>query len=457
MTQTYESNLDASALDATLPEDVELAANAAAHEMCALLYREPHLWGEVTIGADHVPAFWRPSFVALRRLHERGAEPTRALVADELLALTGRYDGIGDRRIDHLAQRIGIAANLPEYQRVIRRAADRDRLGRLVQEIRTLVNRGDTDAAWAALNQATAETPDGRERRTLKEILWTVMEQLESPVKPVATGIPLLDHMLAGGIRPGEVMVIGARPGVGKSALALQVILHVLDSVGPVSVWSLEMSREQWIRRALATLALVNSRNFRTGRFAEEEHQRILQATAVLHKLPLDFADTMDTTPGAWRMEASRAVRKHGAKLLVIDYLQLMQPPPGAWSRENEVGTISRTVKLAALELDVPIILLAQLNREAQDRPPTLRNLRESGAVEQDADVVLFIHRDLDPETGRHDDDGMLILAKQRDGETGVVPIHYDGPHYRFTELTTMQPPPDQSRRRGRTVPYADD
>lgn len=451
------NNLAESLVDSTLPEDTELAANAAAHELCAVLSREPHRWPDVRISAEHIPPLWRESFIVLRRLHERGVEPTAALMADELVRLTGYCDGIGDRRIRHLwGISTGSSANLAEYQRVLRRVADQERLGRLIRELGPLVARGKTDEAWTTINRTLAESPGEREGRALKAVMQSVFERLEQPPEAVPLGLATLDYMLAGGLRGGEVMVLGARPGVGKSALALQVILHVAEHVGPAAIWTLEMSQEQWVRRALAALSLVNSRKFRTGKFEDAEYVRIAQAAGVLDRMPLYFADTMDTTPEAWRLEASQAVRRDAARLLVIDYLQLMQPPAGSWSRENEVAAISRTVKRTAIDLNVPVLLLAQLNREAQDRPPTLRNLRESGAVEQDADAVMFIHRDLDQDTGTHKDKGMLILAKQRDGETGIVPINFDGAYYQFTEITDREPPPDLDNRHRKAAPYAD-
>lgn len=430
-----------------LPDDDWLTANAATKELLSVLYKNPAQWSNVWVGLDEIPDGWRPVFVALRNLHQRGVELTRSVLADELKKLTGYVDGISDIRMTGLLYGGGSVRNLDEYQRIIREAAELERLILLRHDIDGFIRRREVRAGWTRVAQSLTETPEQRERRAMSEVLWSVFEKLDKPDPVVPTGFEPLDRKLAGGLRGGEVFVLAARPGVGKSALALQFLLHMAEQAGPVTLWSLEMAPEQWIRRALSFRAVVNSQKFRTSNLDADEYPRVAEAAHWLNNLPVHFADTTDTTPDGWRMEAMRAVREDGAKVLCVDYLQLLQAPPGAWSRENEVSTITRTVKLTALQLDVPVILLAQLNREAQDRAPTLRNLRESGAIEQDADAVCFIHRDIDMETGVLKNDGMLILAKQRDGETGVIPISYESDHYRFIHRLPNEPREDRTRR----------
>lgn len=425
------SNWDES--DQQLPSDDLAIAGTAANELLILLFREPSLWSGVRLTAADMPTLDSERiFTVLQRLHREGVTPTKSIVADELKKLDPSVQGPGDWRIQRLAHGTAARENLDSYQRIIRRAAELQRLRALRSELDELIGRGDTSAAYAALHRSLAEVPDQGKRRSMREVLARVMEEIDQPTPPVPFGLGPLDGLLAGGIRPGEVFVLAARPSVGKSAFAGQVILHVAQEVGPVALWTLEMSPEQWVRRALSQRAHIGSKRIRTGRLLEDDFPRLAHAAAFLNNLPVKFADTSDTTPEAWALEASRLVREEGVKLLVVDYLGLLDPPRGAWSRENEVARHSRMIKKTALQLGVPALVLHQLNRDADDRPPTMRHLRESGAIEQDADQIGFIHRDRNQETTLLEEDGLLILAKQRDGETGVIPISFDAAHYRF-------------------------
>lgn len=457
MTTTSENSLTASLENGSSPDVGDLTASTAANELCTLLYQRPDLWGEVRLSAADMPNTETAQvFTALQRLHQRGAEPTKSLLVNEIAAVAGRKGAVSDWRLNVVVHGKPKPANLAEYQRIIRRAADLNRLRVVQRELDECIANEDPSAAWAALNRALASPPEQEPRRTVKDVLWRVIQSMESPVPPVPLGFTPLDAKMAGGLRPGQVMVLAARPGVGKSALALQFILNVAGRGDPVALWSLEMSPEQWIRRALSFEALVDSKRILTGELNDDEYSRVAWASGRINDAKLIFADITDTTPDGWRLEATRCVREYGSRLLVVDYLQLMQSPRGAWSRENEVATMSRTVKQTALSLGVPVLMLAQLNREAQDKTPTLRNLRESGAVEQDADMVCFIHRDLNAETGTYNDEGLLILAKQRDGETGAIPVRYERSHYRFIAMTDDEPPADMVRSNNRRWPYDD-
>ena len=271
-----------------------------------------------------------------------------------------------------------------------------------------------------------------------KELPWPdvfklaveVMDEAFLPAQFLPTGINPLDELLDGGLRGGEVMVLAARPRVGKSALALQIVMHVAVEGLSVGLWSLEMRDRAWIRRAIAGLATVNNRMLRRGGLTDLEGERLRNVVQSFRRIPIWFAIGA-SDPETFRLEATEMVNE-GAALLVIDYLQQMQPPAGAYNRENEVATISRIVKQTALELDVPFILLAQLNREAEEKRPNLANLRESGSIEQDADIVLFLHRERDKETGILQNLTWAIVDKNRDGESGSFRLDFDGPHMRF-------------------------
>lgn len=274
---------------------------------------------------------------------------------------------------------------------------------------------------------------------TAADLLLGVTAEIENPKPWMATGINRLDYYLDGGMRGGEVMVLAARPRVGKSALALQIALRVAENGFPVVIWSLEMRPEQWMRRALSALSGVALKKIRRGitEMSDWELRQIAAAAGILKDLPLIFTSpSLETDPVTFEMQTRMDVEIRGAKLIVVDYVQLMDPPQGAYSRENEVAQISKRMKRTAMVADVPILLLAQIRRDAEGKVPSLADLRESGALEQDADEVLFVHREMDSEKHVLQNRGLLVLAKNRDGESGSFPVTYDWTRYRFEELS---------------------
>lgn len=276
----------------------------------------------------------------------------------------------------------------------------------------------------------------------LKDLLLEIAEDAINPEPWMPTGLDPLDYLLDGGMRGGEVFVLAARPRVGKSALALQIILYALQSGHPVGLWSLEMRPKQWMRRALATLSGVPPRLARQGKLTEHDYALYRQAITDLHKLPLHFApDRSD--PESFTVDAAFFVQQHGCKLLVIDYLQLMEPPTAAFSRENEVATISRVLKRTANRHGVAILVLAQLNRDAEGKVPHLGNLRESGSIEQDADIVYLLHREMDEERHILSRKALGIVAKNRDGEEGSHRLTYEPSRFAFVPVENRPEPVD--------------
>jgi replicative DNA helicase len=286
--------------------------------------------------------------------------------------------------------------------------------------------------------EALSELIDTEVCMTLDNALSDVVDHLENPEPYVPTGLKRVDKYLDGGVRAGEVLIIAARPGVGKSALALQIILSMLENNNPVTLWSLEMRPQQWARRALAALSQVPLGKIRRGMagMTDNEVTDLNTAMGMLHKKPLSFAPVAAASdPASFAQLAMEEVMGHKSAVLVIDYIQIMDPDTTASSREQEVARASRIIKQTALRLGVPVIALAQLNRSADGKVPQLSDLRESGSLEQDADIVMFIHRDTDKDTNLLTDKGLLIVAKNRDGQTGGVPVHYDWRSFRFDEL----------------------
>jgi replicative DNA helicase len=258
------------------------------------------------------------------------------------------------------------------------------------------------------------------------------------------TGLEKLDEMTAG-LKGSELLIIAGRPGMGKTAFALNVALAAAAgrNVG-VAVFSLEMRKEELVRRLLCSEARVDGGRMRNGMLSTQDWQKLMGAAGPLTDLPLFIDDTAALTVTALRGKARRLKSEHGLGLVVVDYLQLMRSGTKNDSREQEISEISRSLKALAKELDIPVIALSQLNRGVETRPgkdkrPQLADLRESGAIEQDADVIMFVYR---PEVYAKDEERQqlrglaeIIVGKQRSGPTGIVRCKFFHEFTRFENL----------------------
>lgn len=250
----------------------------------------------------------------------------------------------------------------------------------------------------------------------------------------IATQFRKLD-LLTGGLFPGEVNILAARPGCGKTAIALNLGMYALVTGNPTGMISLEMPGYQLMARLSAASCSVDAQRFRTGKFVGDELARIKAFNAKMEKLPFRMYDQPSITPTGIRSQARRWKREIGLKFLIIDYLQLIRPDARGGSREQEVAEASRTIKELALELDVPVLLLAQLNRDAEKtKKPMLSQLRESGAVEQDADIVLFLSG-MQATEARDVVDVDLDVAKGRSNACGTVPLQFLRRFLRFENI----------------------
>ena len=279
----------------------------------------------------------------------------------------------------------------------------------------------------------------------VREILPQAVDRLDllhqSPgqVRGVPTGFTKLDQMTTG-LQAGDLVVIAGRPSMGKTTLAVNIAENA--AVGhkiPAALFSMEMSAEQLTLRMISSLGRVNQSHLRTGQFSDEDWSRINGAIAQLSAAPLFIDETPALTPTEVRARARRLKREHGLGLVVVDYLQLMSVPGTRENRATEISEISRSLKALAKELQVPVIALSQLNRAVEQRTekrPVMSDLRESGAIEQDSDVILMIYREevYDPNTTRK---GMadIIVAKQRNGPIGEVVLTFLGEYTRFENL----------------------
>jgi replicative DNA helicase len=353
------------------------------------------------------------------------------------------------------------------------------RYGEIIREraiLRKLVSVGDQIAA-------SALTPSGKDAKTLLDeaeakvfeiaeagartvsgfvpiqpILGQVVDRIQelydrdSPagITGVPTGLADLDEKTSG-LQPSDMIVLAARPGMGKTSLALNIAETVAVEAGlPVAVFSMEMPGTQLATRFLSSVGRIDQHKIRTGKLNDEEWQRLTYALGKLHEAPIYIDETPGLNPTDLRARCRRLHRQCGRLgLIVIDYLQLMTSLKESDNRSAELSEISRSVKSLAKELHVPIIALSQLNRSLEQRPnkrPVASDLRESGAIEQDADIIMFIYRDeiYNPDSP---DKGMaeLIISKHRNGSTGTIRMTFLGEFTRFENFagtyTGMAPP----------------
>lgn len=289
--------------------------------------------------------------------------------------------------------------------------------------------------------------------QSLEEIMGELYEELEEQSMAgektlgVQTGFPKIDECLLG-LRPGQMIVLGARPGVGKTSFALNLATNAAYHGASVAFFSLEMSKAEIAQRLLAAEARIGLQEIRSARIRDDQWPQILEAVNQLSQLDIVIDDTPGTTVTEVRAKARRMLRGKKLGIVVLDYLQLVSPPQGghrADSRATEVGEMSRGIKIMAKDLGVPVVALSQLNRTVENRTgkrPQLSDLRESGSIEQDADIVLFLYREgyYTSMSGQSLEDSdastaECIIAKNRHGETGKVDLAWDGAHTRFMNV----------------------
>jgi replicative DNA helicase len=365
-----------------------------------------------------------------------------------------------------LARGVGTAANVAHYARVVQDYARLRRMmltaQRVVEQgyeagvgVQTFLEAAQQDVFGAAQGSA-AET-----LRTIQEPMFRAVEQLEaiqkrvqagqSPITGVPTGFGWLDRSTLG-LQPGSLAILAARPSVGKTAFALNVAANAaLKHQRKVAVFSLEMPSDQLALRLLASEAKLDWRRLSQGQLSKYDWEKVANHADRLSRAPLWVDDNFSLTPVELRSKCRKIAREGGLDLVVVDYLQLMHAPSErtGQSREQEIATISRSLKALANELKIPVLALSQLNRGVEKRKgeaPMLSDLRESGAIEQDADVVMFLHR-LEEEDKEHagppaeTQQVQLIVAKQRQGPTGAVDLVFFRTNTFFAEMETRARP----------------
>lgn len=389
-------------------------------------------------------------FEAITDLYSKN-KPTDAVAVCDQLTKRKDLNRIGGATYLHtLISCVPTAANGSYYAGIV---ADKAILRRLVDAGTRIAHLGQSQegetldlvqAAHAEMHHVTAEKP-GQGLTAVTSIIQPVIDQIEAagstdaPTPGLSTGLTELDD-LTGGLHPGQVIVIAARPAVGKSTLGLDFARHAaITTRVPALFFSLEMSREEIMLRLLSAEGTLPLHLLRNGKLDDRHWTAMATTMGRINDAPLYIDDSPNLTIHEIRSKARRFAQHHAIGLVVIDYLQLMKTGKRAENRQQEVSEISRDTKLLAKELGVPVIAISQLNRGSEHRDtkkPQLSDLRESGSIEQDADVVILLHRaDLyDPES-LHAGEADLIVAKHRNGPTRTITTRFQGHYSRFVDL----------------------
>jgi replicative DNA helicase len=262
------------------------------------------------------------------------------------------------------------------------------------------------------------------------------LSQQDEPITGVSTGFADLDDMTAG-LQPSDLIIVAGRPSMGKTTLAMNFAENAaIRHQVPVAIFSMEMPGEQLALRMMSSLGHIDQHKIRTGKLEDDDWPRLTSAVSLLDAAPLFIDDTPALSPTEMRARARRLKREHNIGMIVVDYLQLMQVPGTRENRTTEISEISRNLKALAKELNVPVVALSQLNRgleQRTDKRPVMSDLRESGAIEQDADLILFIYRDeVYHEDSPHKGIAEIIIGKQRNGPIGTRHLTFRGQFTRF-------------------------
>jgi len=452
------------AFAANRPEDLQIAALRlpphsveAEQSLIGGLLLDNLAWdkiGDIVSEADFYRDDHRRIFRRIKQLVEQG-KPADVVTVFEAIEKHNEIDQAGGLAyLSEIANNTPSAANIRRYAEIVHERA----------VLRRLVSVGDEIAA-SALNPAGKEVKhllDQAEQKVfeiaesgarssqgfivIQPLLGQVVERIEelyqqenpSEITGVPTGFTDLDKMTAG-LQPGDMVVIAGRPSMGKTAFALNIAEHIGVDLGlPVAIFSLEMSGPQLAMRFLSSVGRLDAHRIRTGRLSNDEWDKMTVALGKLHGAPIYIDETGTLNATDLRARARRLARQFGGKLglIVIDYIQLMTSTKDNENRATEISEISRSIKALAKELQVPILALSQLSRKVEERTdkrPLMSDLRESGAIEQDADVILMMYREeyYKPDT---QDKGLaeVIIGKHRNGPTGMVKLTFLGEYTRF-------------------------
>jgi replicative DNA helicase len=428
--------------------DADAIMRAAEHVDDTMFYREGH----------------RRIFRAMIALTERGAVVDPLTLADELGRRAELEASGGKEYIGYLVDAVPTSANVEYHAKIVREKA---LLRRLIEVSTAIVSEAFEgrllaaellDEAESKIFQVSQQQGTGGFTR-IKELLWPAMERIEAQsrsgnsVTGVPSGFKDLDEMTSG-FQPADLVIVAARPSMGKTAFTLNIAQHVaIEHNIPVAFFSLEMSKDSLVQRMLTSEARIDAQTLRKGRLRDDDFPRLARAAGILSHAPVFIDDTPGITILEMRSKARRLKADSGIGMVVVDYLQLMSGPASSENRQQEVSQISRGLKALAKELSVPVIALSQLSRAVEQRAgaekgrPVLSDLRESGAIEQDADLIMFLFREevyAERENGQLKDPALegkaeVIIGKQRNGPIGTVGLYFHKQYTRF-ESATQRP-----------------
>ncbi|MBL1140544.1 MAG: replicative DNA helicase [Proteobacteria bacterium] len=392
----------------------------------------------------------RTIFRAISQLSEEGEPYDIVTVAEWLENHQLLEEAGGMRNLAALAENTPSASNISAYADIVRKRSILRQLISATTDINdTVFNpQGRTSeqileyAEQTVFEIAERENQGRKSYHDIKEYLKGALERIDelfhkdSPITGIATGYDDLD-MKTAGFQRSDLIIVAGRPSMGKTAFAINVAENAaIKGKDSVAIFSMEMPGEQLAMRMMSSLGRIDQHKIRTGKLDDEDWPRLTSSVSILQESRMFIDDTPALTPSELRARCRRISREHGLDLVVVDYLQLMQVAGTSENRATEISEISRSLKAMAKELSVPVIALSQLNRsleQRQDKRPVMSDLRESGAIEQDADVILFIYRDevYDEESV---DKGLaeIIIGKQRNGPIGKVKLAFRGQYTRF-------------------------
>ncbi len=447
--------LDDGMVDAGAEQRLKVPPNSIEAEQSLIggLMLDALAWDKI---ADVITAddFYRKDhrliFTAIAGLIESGS-PCDVVTVSEHLDSRGELDNAGGLEyLATLSNETAGAANARAYAKILRERAT----------LRALISAGNEIAGSAFTNdgRTAAEVLDDAEKmvfeiadkgtrgksgfKSLKDILPEAVDRIDTlhqsdgDITGISTGYHEFDKLTAG-LQPGDLVIVAGRPSMGKTTLAVNMAENAaIGSKVPTAIFSMEMPAQQLAFRMISSLGRVDQTHLRTGNFPDEDWSRINTAVQLMSEAPIFIDDTPSLSPGEIRARARRLQREHGLGLIVVDYLQLMQVPGNKENRATEISEISRGLKALAKELSCPVIALSQLNRSVEqrtDKRPVMSDLRESGAIEQDADLILFIYREEvynqdTPRKGIAD----IAIAKQRNGPIGDFPLTFVGRYTKF-------------------------
>ncbi|MDI6776993.1 MAG: replicative DNA helicase [Syntrophales bacterium] len=407
---------------------------------------------EVVNSSDFYSESHRRIFAAILELADKG-EPSDLITLSNILKEKKQLDIVGGMAyLASLVDNVPSAANIAHYAKIVKEKAILRRLIGTATDIlsKSYDTGADVDNVLDEAEHAIFEISENKIRPAffpIKDLIKDSFKTIERLFerKELVTGIPTgfekVDE-LTSGLQKSDLIIIAGRPSMGKTALALNIARHAAVEAGiPVAVFSLEMAREQLAIRLLSSEARVDSLRIRRGFLGETDWPKLTTAAGRLSEAPVFIDDTPAMMVLEMKAKARRLTAEAGLGLIILDYLQLMRSGTNKDSREQEISEISRSLKALAKELNVPVVAISQLNRRVEDRPnrrPQMADLRESGAIEQDADLIAFIYRDEvynrsedNPEKGMAE----IIIGKQRNGPTGVVKLAFLEKYTRFENL----------------------